>query len=99
MNYLKTPEEYGTKNNHGRPKKLTIRQQRLQVRKASTGKFSENQIRNELDLKICKSTVLSYLRPSGILLYEKILKIPALKNHHKLARVEWTKTMLSNRDG
>ena len=25
--------------------------------------------------------------------------IPALKNHHKLARVEWTKTMLSNRDG
>ena len=25
--------------------------------------------------------------------------IPALKNHHKLARVEWAKTMLSNRDG
>ena len=23
-NYLKAPEEYGTKNNHGRPKKLTI---------------------------------------------------------------------------
>ena len=67
-NYLKTPEEYGTKNNHGRPKKLTIRQQRLLVRKASTGKFSANQIRNELDLKICKNTVLSYLR-SSILLY------------------------------
>ena len=40
-NYLKAPEEYGTKNNHGRPKKLTIRQQRLLVRKASAGKFSE----------------------------------------------------------
>ena len=98
-NYLKAPEEYRTKNNHGRPKKLTIRQQRLLVRKASTGKFSANQIRNELDLKICKSTVLSYLRANGILLYEKRLMIPALKNHHKLARVEWAITMLSNRDG
>ena len=58
--YLKAPEEYGTKNNHGRPKKLTIRQQRLLIRKASTGKFSANQIKNELDLKICKSTVLNY---------------------------------------
>ena len=43
-NYLKAPEEYRTKNNHGRAKKLTIRQQRPQVRKASTGKFSANQI-------------------------------------------------------
>ena len=98
-NYVKAPEEYGTKNNHGRPKKLTVRQQRLLVKKASTGKFSANQIKNELDLKICKSTMLSYLRPSGILLYEKRLNIPALKNHHKLARVEWVKTMLSDKDG
>ena len=89
----------GTKNNHGRTKKLTFRRHRLLVRKVSTGKFSANQIKNELDLKICKSTVLSYLRFNGILLYEKILKIPALKNHHKLARVEWAKTMLSNRNG
>ena len=41
--------------------------------------------------------MLSYLR--SILLYEKRLKIPALKNHHKLAREKWAKTMLSNRDG
>ena len=50
--------------------KLTIRQQRLLVRKASTGKFSANQIKNEVDLKFCKSTVLSYLISNGILLYE-----------------------------
>ena len=43
-NYLKAPEEYGTKNNHGRPKKLTICQQRLLIRKISTGKFSANQM-------------------------------------------------------
>ena len=30
-NYLKAPEEYGTKNNHGRPKKLTVLHQRLLV--------------------------------------------------------------------
>ena len=97
-NYLKAPEECGTKNNCGRPKKLMICQQRLLVRKTSTGKFSENQIRNGLDLRICKSTVLSYLRSSGILLNEKRLKIPALKNH-KLERVEWTKTMLQRLHG
>ena len=28
---------------------------------------------------------------------KKRLKIPALKNHNKLARVEWTKTMFSNK--
>ena len=97
-NYLKAPEENETKNNHGRPKKLTIRRQ-TPGKKASAGKFSANQIRNELGLKICKSTLLSYLGSIGILLYEKRLKSPALKNHHKLARVEWAKTMLSNRDG
>ena len=44
--------------------------------------------------------MLSYLRSSGILLYEKKLKIPpAFKIHHKLARVERAKIMLSNRDG
>ena len=43
--------------------------------------------------------MLSYLRSSAILLYEKRLNILALKSHHKLARVEWAKTMLSNRDG
>ena len=31
--------------------------------------------------------------------YIKRLKILVLKNHHRLARVEWAKTMLSNRDG
>ena len=43
--------------------------------------------------------MLSYLRFSGILLFEKRLAISALKIHHKLARVDWVKTMLSNRDG
>ena len=43
-NYLKAPKKYRTRNNHGKPKKLTISQQRLLVRKASTGKFSANQI-------------------------------------------------------
>ena len=38
------------------------------------------------------------LRLSGILLYEKRLNIPSLKNHHMLAIVEWAKTMLSNRE-
>ena len=31
--------------------------------------------------------------------YEKRLKVPALQEHHKIARVQWAKTMLSRREG
>ena len=39
--HLKAPEEYGTKNNRGRAKKLAIRQQRLQVRKTLQVNFQK----------------------------------------------------------
>ena len=35
------------------------------------------------------------MRSSDVLLYERRLKIPALKNHHKLARVEWVYTKIA----
>ena len=49
-NYLNAHEDYGTKKSQERKKKLSARQERLLVRRASLGKFSANQLRTELNL-------------------------------------------------
>ena len=66
---------------------------------ASLGKFSANQLRTELNLTVSKNTAINYLYVSKILKYEKRFKVPALQEHHKIAGVQWAKTMLSRRDG
>ena len=38
-NYLNSPEDYGIKKSPGRKKKLSAKQERLLVRRASLGKF------------------------------------------------------------
>ena len=77
-NYLNAPEDYGTKKSPGRKKKLSAKQERLLVRRASLDKFSANQLRTELNLTVSKNTVINYLNASKILKYEKRLKVPAL---------------------
>ena len=42
--------------------------------------------------------VLNYLNASEILKCEKRLKVPALQEHHKVARVSWAQAMLSSRN-
>ena len=56
------------------------------MRRASAGKFSANQLRTELNLTVSKNTVINYLNASKILKYEKRLKVPALQEHHKIAK-------------
>ena len=98
-NYLNAPEDYGTKKSPGRKKKLSAKRERLPARRASLGKFSANQLRTELNLTVSKNTVINYLNSSKILKYEKRFKVPVLQEHHKIARVQWAKTMLSRREG
>ena len=91
-NYLNAPEDYGIKKSPGRKKKLSAKQERL-LRRASFGTFSANQLRTELNLTVSKNIVINYLNASKILKYEKRLKVPALQEHHKIASVQWAKTM------
>ena len=58
------------------------------VKTASLGKFSANQLRTELNLTVSKNTVINYLIASKILKYEMRSKVPALQEHHKIARVQ-----------
>ena len=98
-NYLNAPESYGIKKSSGRKKKLSAKQERLYVRRASLGKFSANQLRTELNITVCKNTEINYLNASKTSKYKKRLKVPALQEHHKIARVQWAKTMLLTREG
>ena len=67
--------------------------------RASSGKVSANHLRTEINLTDSKNTVINYLNASKILKYEKRLKVPALQEHLNIARVQWAKTMLSDREG
>ena len=78
----------GPRNLQEERKKLSAKQERLLVRKASSGKFSANKLRTELNITVSKNTVIHYLNAR--------LKVPALQEHHKVARVRCAKTMLSN---
>ena len=51
-NYFNAPQECGTKKSPGRKKKLSAKEERLLVSKASLGKFSANQLRTELNLTV-----------------------------------------------
>ena len=94
---MNAPEDYGTKKFPGRKKKLSAKQERLLGWRASLGKFSANQLRTELNLTVSKNTVINYLNASKILKYEKILKVPALQEHHQLP--EFSGPKLSRREG
>ena len=59
------------------------------------GKFSANFLKAELNLTASKNTVINYINASEILQYEKRLKVQALQEHHKIARVQCAKTMSS----
>ena len=98
-NYFNAPQDCGTKKSPGRKKKLSAKEERLLVSRASLGKFSANQLRTELNLTASKKTLINYLNASKILKYERRLNVPALQEHHKIARVQWTKTMLSRGEG
>ncbi|CAO4381249.1 unnamed protein product [Caenorhabditis nigoni] len=58
--YLSDPVQYGLKRktSSGRPRKLTIREERSIVRSVSNSPKSLNDVREELKLNVCKNTVV-----------------------------------------
>lgn len=61
-NYIKDPAKYGTKKSSGRKKKLNSRQKRAVIRLASNKVISSREIVRELELPVCRKTVLNVLR-------------------------------------
>lgn len=85
-NYLKNPAQYGKKNNGGRPKKLSARDERQIVNTASNSMISVRTIQREQFPDDSKNTIWRALKSSPNIKRAKMIKAPMLKPEHKVAR-------------
>jgi len=87
--YLKNPETYGTRKSTGRKSKLSDREKRQILRKASNSLISCDKIKCELDLQVHRSTVWNVIKASPNIVRGKLKFAPALKPNDKSIRINW----------
>jgi transposase len=85
--HLAQPDPTKRKKRPGRPRKITDRDARHVFRLAIVKKMSCNKIAAALETKPSKSTVVRALRNHEFAKYSKRKPAPALKPHHRLARL------------
>lgn len=90
-NFLRSPLEYGTRKRSGRKKLLTDREQRKVVRAASNTCRSLNDLKSVVDGKVARTTIWRTLKESPLIESKKMNCIPALKQQHKDARMEFAR--------
>lgn len=88
-NYLKDPEEYGTKTSPGRPKVLSDRDSRRLFREISNTCHSIPRIKSDLELPGCRTTIWNALRDCPNIEYTKGQTKPDLKPRHIDARLKF----------
>uniref|UniRef100_A0A8R1IPG3 Transposase Tc1-like domain-containing protein n=1 Tax=Caenorhabditis japonica TaxID=281687 RepID=A0A8R1IPG3_CAEJA len=98
-NYINDPLNYGRKSKEqkGRPRKVTARDERNILHMVSNSPKSLNEVRGELNLNVCKSTIRNVIKRSGIIVRQKMVKVPKMKPHHKTARLDFVKANLTNK--
>ena len=96
--YLKDPQNYGRKARSGRPRKTSIREDRLIVQKARTGTFTLNQIKSDLELNCSKTTVWNRLDRDEFTRYGPHKCKPPLTDTHKAKRLNWAISHVSQSD-
>jgi len=94
-NYLKLKEKYGKKNTGGRPKSLSQREERKVVRLAATGRYSSNEIKKEMGLKLTKATICKIINNSDHMEYVPRARKPVLKPVHIKQRLEFGKRVMT----
>ncbi|CAD6196522.1 unnamed protein product [Caenorhabditis auriculariae] len=89
--YLENPPDYGKKLKQlkGRCRKLDNRGERVIINAASNSPKSLNQIRRENGLKVSKTTVHNVIKRSGIIVRQKMIKVPKLTDEHKKRRLDF----------
>ena len=89
--FLKDPRTYGTKKTGGRKKKLSPRDERRIIMKASNSLKSSTQIKTECDLHVSQNTVLRVLRRSKIITRQRLKSAPRLLDRHKKDRLRFAR--------
>ena len=94
-NFLRDPSGYGTAKVSGRPSKLSKRDKRRIIRKASNSTLSCADIGNNLNLDVSRCTIWRTLKQSSHLIWSKLISGPYLKEHHKAARLEFARKSMA----
>jgi len=94
-NFVKLKQNYGKIKRTGPVPKITPREKRSIVTTASKKKLSASKVRDDLQLPITVRRVRQILSESMTLKWTKRKSKPALKIHHKTARLEFAKKYMS----
>lgn len=95
-NFLANKESYGKNNaGKGRPYKPSEREIRAVVLLAATGRYSCSEILQQTKLPVCRKTINNIINRAGHITYTSKLVQPPLMAHHKLARLEFARTVMS----
>jgi hypothetical protein len=93
--YLKDPENYGKSKRSGRPRVTTERQDRAIAKAAVNEKLSLAEIKFQLNLDCCKSTIWTRLNYDPNITFGRHQAKPVLTERHKVARLNFAREMVS----
>lgn len=85
--FIKNGDEYGVNKSPGRPPKLTPRNKRAIIAKASNSTIGSRRLRNEFAPNVSHVTVWNALKESSNLVYKKMKSVPTLKKEHCKTRL------------
>lgn len=89
--FLNNPANYGKKKSSGRPSKVSERDRRRIIRKASNSVKSCKDIREELDLDVHRRTVLRVIHMNPNIRRRKLRKAPAIRKENRKKRVDFAR--------
>lgn len=90
-NFLNLGENYNTASRSGRPSLLTSRKKNIICHEARRNKLNARQIKQKLALPVGVRRVQQVLKANHNLRYTKMMKKPQLQQHHKEARLRFSR--------
>lgn len=92
--FLKNRQKYGKKYKTGRKPKLSDRDKRMIINKASNSFVSCAQLAGQCSKRVSKMTVWRVLNSSETIVRSVMKKVPTLRPHHKTARLQFASNNL-----
>lgn len=97
LNYLRNPVLYGTKKGIERPSKLSSREKRRIIHKASNSIKSAAQIRAECSLNVSTRIILRTIHEAPFIRKMKINTAPMLKKDDKAKRLQFARNNMDRK--
>jgi transposase len=90
-NFLRDPDDYGTKKPSGLPNKVTARDRRQIIKQASNKMETCSKIKSDLGLNLSRSTIHRVINECPNIVRVQMKKKPLLTDGHKAKRLEWAR--------